>query len=108
MHISASGANVEAIKVDDGAVVFDETLTVTGACTFESTVVYKESTEVVAATNVITAAESGKTFFLNHATEFTSTLPAPAAGLYYKFFIANNPEAADFVITTNAAAAVIH
>ena len=33
LYISATGTNVEAIKVDDGAVVFDETLTVTGFCT---------------------------------------------------------------------------
>src|SRR3972149_2841219 len=38
-------------------------------------------TEIVAATNVIAASESGTTFFLSHATEFASTLPAPAAGL---------------------------
>jgi hypothetical protein len=33
VHISATGTNVEALKVDDGAVVFDEVLTVTGLAT---------------------------------------------------------------------------
>jgi hypothetical protein len=59
--------------------------------------------ETVAATNVITAAESGKVFFLNHATEFVSTLPAMAAGLEYTFICANAPESADFTITTPGA-----
>jgi hypothetical protein len=43
--------------------------------------------EVVAAANIITAAESGKTFFLNSATDFASTLPAPALGLRFKFIV---------------------
>lgn len=63
--------------------------------------------ETVAATNVITAAESGKTFFLNHATEFVSTLPAPAAGLRYKFIVANAPETASYTVVTNGGANII-
>ncbi len=55
--------------------------------------------ETVAATNAIAASESGKTFFLSHATEFDSTLPAPAAGLRYKFIVANAPETASYTIT---------
>jgi hypothetical protein len=66
-----------------------------------------DATETVAATNVITAAESGKTFFLSHATEFVSTLPAPAAGLRYTFFVANAPESASYTIVTNSSANVI-
>ena len=64
--------------------------------------------EVVIATNVITAAESGATFFLNAATEFVSTLPAPAAGLRYKFIIAAAPSGADYTIVTNASANIMH
>ena len=37
LYLNATGANVEGLKVDAGAVVFDETLTVTGAGTFSST-----------------------------------------------------------------------
>ena len=48
-------------------------------------------TESVTTTNVITAAESGTTFFLNLAGGFTSTLPAPATGLNYKFIVATAP-----------------
>jgi hypothetical protein len=63
--------------------------------------------EVVTATNVITAAESGKTFFLNSATEFASTLPAPAAGLHYKFFVTAAPSGADYTVATEAAAQIL-
>lgn len=43
--------------------------------------------EVVTTTNAITAAESGKTFIINSATAFVSTLPAVAAGLRYRFVV---------------------
>ena len=59
------------------------------------------SSESVTTTNVITAAESGKTFFLTHAGGFTSTLPAPAAGLRYKFVVAVAPTTAYIVTTTS-------
>lgn len=63
--------------------------------------------EVVTATNVITAAESGKTFFLNSGTEFVSTLPAPAAGLRYTFIVTAAPSGASYTVATNAAAQVM-
>jgi len=68
---------------------------------------HSSNTEVVAATNVITAAESGSTFFLNNATEFASTLPAVAAGLRYKFIITAAPVGASYTIGSNAGADVI-
>lgn len=63
--------------------------------------------ETVAATNVITAAEHGKTFFLSHATEFASTLPAAAAGLKFSFIVADAPESANYTIVTDSSANVI-
>jgi len=63
--------------------------------------------EDVTATNVITAAESGKTFFLNSATEFVSTLPAPAAGLNYTFIVKAAPSGADYTVVTNGGANII-
>jgi len=63
--------------------------------------------ETVAATNVITAAESGKTFFLNHATEFVSTLPAPAAGLRYKFIVSGAPSGASYTVVTTSSANIL-
>jgi predicted nucleic acid-binding protein len=64
--------------------------------------------ETVTTTNVITASESGKTFFLNTAAGFTSTLPAPALGLKFKFIVSTAPTSSGgYLVTTNAAAAII-
>ena len=63
--------------------------------------------EIVTATNVITAAESGTTFFLNSTTEFVSTLPAPALGLKYKFIVAAAPSGASYTIIAAASATII-
>ncbi len=49
------------------------------------------SAEVVITTNVITAAESGKTFYLDLAGGFVSTLPAVALGLRFKFIVKTAP-----------------
>ncbi len=63
--------------------------------------------EVVIATNVITAAESGATFFLNAATEFVSTLPAVAAGLRYTFIVTGAPASASYTVVTDSSANVM-
>jgi hypothetical protein len=76
------------------------TPTITGA-------VVTDATEVVAATNVIAATESGKTMFLNSATEFVSTLPAPAAGLKFSFVVSGAPSGASYTIVTNSSANII-
>ena len=65
------------------------------------------SAETVAATNAITAGENGKTFFLSSATEFVSTLPAPAAGLRYTFIVAAAPSGASYTIVTASSANII-
>jgi hypothetical protein len=65
------------------------------------------ASEVVAATNVILAAESGTTFFLNSATEFVSTLPAPARGLEFEFIVAAAPSGASYTVVTNGSANII-
>lgn len=65
------------------------------------------SAEVVTATNVILAAESGKTFFLNSATEFVSTLPAPALGLYFKFIVSAAPSGASYTVICAASGTLI-
>lgn len=57
------------------------------------------SSEVVSAANVITAAESGRVFFLNSGTEFASTLPAPALGLNYTFIVTAAPSGASYTVT---------
>jgi hypothetical protein len=78
-----------------------------GLVTAEAGVVGPLPVETVAATNVITAAESGKVFFLSSATEFASTLPAPAAGLHYTFIVAAAPSGADYTVVTDAGAQIL-
>lgn len=54
--------------------------------------------EIVTATNVITAAETGSVFFLASATEFVSTLPAPGLGLTFSFIVSAAPSGASYTI----------
>lgn len=63
--------------------------------------------EVVTAANVITADESGTTFFLSNAAGFASTLPAPAAGLRFKFVNALLQTSVSHTIVTNSSANII-
>lgn len=64
--------------------------------------------EIVTAANVITAAEMiGKVFFLNSATEFASTLPAPFLGARATFIVAAAPSGASYTIVTNGSANII-
>ena len=74
--MGANATNAEIVTLD---VV--ETLKTDGTI-----VTSLDTVEVVTTTNVITAAESGRTFVLNSATAFVSTLPAKAAGLRYRFY----------------------
>ena len=66
------------------------------------------SAEVVTATNAdISAAESGRVYFLNAAGAFVSTLPAVALGLEYTFIVKTAPSGASYTIVTPAAAQII-
>lgn len=71
------------------------------------TVTGPAATEDVTATNLITAAESGTVFFLNSATEFVSTLPAPAAGLRYRFIVKAAPASASYTVVTTSSANIM-
>lgn len=63
--------------------------------------------EVVTGTNVITASETGKRFVLDTVTAFVSTLPAPALGLEFWFYIGANAPTTTHTIVTNASANII-
>lgn len=63
--------------------------------------IFRQFTEVITAANVITAAESGTTYFLNSATGAAQTLPAPAAGLHFWFIISTVPTSGNMTVTTN-------
>jgi hypothetical protein len=66
-------------------------------------------TEVVTTTNVITADEGGSTFILNSATAFVSTLPAPAAGLRFRFIAgATQVTGGNHTIVTNGGSNIIY
>ena len=64
-------------------------------------------TETVTTTNVIAATESGKTFFLSAAGGFVSTLPAPAAGLFFRFIVITAPASGSYTIVTTSSANII-
>lgn len=88
--LTFSGANTHS-----GSETFSGGITNTGG--------YVDNVEVVTTTNVIDASESGKTFYLNLAGGFTSTLPAPAAGLRFKFIVKTAPTTAYIIVTTSGA-----
>lgn len=56
--------------------------------------------ETLAATEVLVAADSGKTLFLNAVGGFDTKLPAPALGLRFKFIVKTAPTTA-YTVTTN-------
>ncbi len=68
---------------------------------------YTELAEVVTTTNVIAASESGSTYYLSQINGFTSTLPAPALGLVFRFVVKTAPTTA-YIITTNSGANIIY
>ena len=90
----ASTASVDNVYVSDGL----------GSGTW--TPVFPQG-EVVTATNVITSAENGKTFFLDSATEFVSTLPAPALHLKFNFIVKTAPSGADYTIVTTSSSNIL-
>jgi len=79
----------EVFKVQDasgtGSIFIDGTEVTATAAEINLAADSSANTEVVTTTNVLTAAESGKTIILNSATAFVTTLPAKAAGLRFTF-----------------------
>jgi len=100
---SGMGGTSDGISLITGGV---DAVTVDSSQTVTINVGYIKPTETVITTNVITAAESGTTFFLDLAGGFTSTLPAPAAGLHFKFVVITNPTTA-YIIATNGGADIM-
>lgn len=64
----------------------------------------RENVEILTAAKTLSEKDTGKTFFLNSATEFAVTLPAPKLGLKFKFFVKAAPSGADYTIVTKGAA----
>jgi len=112
VYINATGANVEALRVDAGTVTFDETLTVTGAQTFVGTTTYAtlndgstslaataleltnncdSSARMIAGGATITAtqaAHDGKVIALDSTAGTEVTLPAATGtGMILRFLV---------------------
>jgi hypothetical protein len=62
---------------------------------------------VTSFTNTLTAAETGKTYFLNSAGGGSTVLPSPALGLHYKFIVATAPTTA-YTIDTASGDNIMH
>ncbi len=114
IDIEISGADDFTFTANDFDVLAGSTLSLAGTAITASAAEINQAAdnsanvEIVIATNIISAAESGKTFFLTAATEFVSTLPAPATGLRYKFIISAAPSGADYTIVTTASANIMN
>lgn len=91
-RLQKGGVNVPTIS--ETATLSNKTLT---------TPAYTELSEVVTAANVLTAAESGTTFYLSAAAGFLTTLPAPALGLHFKFVVKTAPTSNGYTIGTPTA-----
>ena len=107
--ITQTGGNSQAaLTVDASAGQVDLYAAGVSKLTIDSTGVrLVPSSEVVTATNVITAAESGRVFFLNSGTEFASTLPAPALGVEYTFIVSAAPSGASYTVVTEGGCQIL-
>ena len=66
-----------------------------------------ETVTTLTAASTLTTAQSNTIFFLSSATEFATTLPAPAAGLMYTFIVGAAPSGASYTIVTASSANII-
>ncbi|OPY74920.1 MAG: hypothetical protein A4E65_03697 [Syntrophorhabdus sp. PtaU1.Bin153] len=101
-------SGTEIARFDESAATLDITKWAIGGTAVNATAAeinmaadISANAEVVTATNIITAEESGKTFFLDAAAGFASTLPAPAAGLKFSFIVKTAPTSNGYTIVTN-------
>jgi hypothetical protein len=62
---------------------------------------------VATVASALTAEDSGKTIFLNSATEFATTLPLPANGLHFTFIVKAAPVGTSYTIVTKNGANII-
>lgn len=66
-----------------------------------------DRTKTLTATTTLTAEHSGMTLFLSSATEFVTTLPAPAAGLRFTIICTAAPSGASYTVVTASSANII-
>lgn len=65
------------------------------------------ATETRTAATTLTAADNGKTIFLNSTTEFATTLPQPQAGLSFTFIVSAAPSGASYTVVTAGSSNII-
>ena len=97
-----------------GPLVVGDTITASGSVTVTGDITASGlvsqgtgSVEALVAATTLTSADNGKVLFLNHATGFATTLPAPAAGLRFKFVVTTQPTTGNDTIVTNGGDNVI-
>ena len=107
--LTQTGGNSQAaLTVDASAGQVDLYAAGVSKITIDSTGArVQRSVEVVSSANVITAAESGRVYFLNSGTEFASTLPAPALGLEYTFIVTAAPSGASYTVVTEGGCQIL-
>lgn len=81
--------------------------TFTGPVISENGFIGPEAVSTATAASALTAADSGKTIFLNSATEFATTLPLPAAGLRFTFIVKAAPVGTSYTVVTKNSANII-
>lgn len=63
--------------------------------------------EDLTAASTLTTADCGKTFFLNSATEFATTLPSPTSQCRFLFYVKAAPASASYTVVTASSANII-
>jgi hypothetical protein len=63
--------------------------------------------KILTATYAVNQDENGTVFYLNSATEFVTTLPAPFLGAEFTFIVKAAPAAASYTVVTSGSANII-
>lgn len=63
--------------------------------------------KILTATYAVSQDENGTVFYLNSATEFVTTLPAPFLGAEYTFIVKAAPASASYTVVTSGSANII-
>lgn len=63
--------------------------------------------KILTATYSVPQTENGTTYYLNSATEFVTTLPAPFLGAEYEFIVKAAPAGANYTVVTTSSANII-
>lgn len=99
------GSSGKAVSVGQRIICTADTNGGTEASVAASFVV-RGTSRILTAATTLTARDEG-TYYLNSATEFAVTLPAPVIGLTFRFFVSAAPSGASYTIVTASSANII-